>query len=59
MRLKDKVAIITGGARGIGAAIAQGYVREGARVCVADIEFEEAQKTAKAIGGGSFALSSM
>ena len=56
MRLKDKVAIITGGARGIGAAIAQGYVREGARVCVADIEFGEAQKTAKAIGGGSFAF---
>ena len=52
MRLKDKVAIVTGGARGIGAAIAKGYVREGARVCVADIEFEEAQRTAKAIGGG-------
>jgi NAD(P)-dependent dehydrogenase (short-subunit alcohol dehydrogenase family) len=56
MRLKDKVAIVTGGARGIGAAIAKGYVREGARVCVADIEFQEAQKTAKAIGGGSFAF---
>jgi NAD(P)-dependent dehydrogenase (short-subunit alcohol dehydrogenase family) len=56
MRLKDKVAIITGGARGIGAAVAAGYVREGARVCVADIEFETAQATAKHIGNGSFAF---
>ena len=39
MRLKDKTAIITGGARGIGAAIAEGYAREGARVCVADLDF--------------------
>lgn len=56
MRLKDKVAIVTGGARGIGAAICEGYVKEGARVCVADIEIAEAQKTAKAIGGHSFAF---
>jgi NAD(P)-dependent dehydrogenase (short-subunit alcohol dehydrogenase family) len=57
MRLQGKTAIVTGGARGIGAAISAGFVREGARVCVADIEFGEAQKTAKAIGGGSFACS--
>jgi len=56
MRLKGKTAIITGAARGIGAAIAEGYVREGARVCVADIEFEAAQKTAVAIGGSTFAF---
>jgi len=56
MRLKGKTAIITGGARGIGAAIASGYVREGATVCVADIEYEEAQKTAKSLGGKSFAF---
>ncbi len=56
MRLKDKVAIITGGARGIGAAVAEGYVREGARVCVADIEIDVAKETAKRIGGKSFAF---
>jgi NAD(P)-dependent dehydrogenase (short-subunit alcohol dehydrogenase family) len=56
MRLKGKTAIITGGARGIGAAIATGYAREGATVCVADIEYAEAQKTAKSLGGKSFAF---
>jgi NAD(P)-dependent dehydrogenase (short-subunit alcohol dehydrogenase family) len=36
-RLKDKVAIITGAAQGIGAAIAEGYAKEGAKVVIADI----------------------
>jgi NAD(P)-dependent dehydrogenase (short-subunit alcohol dehydrogenase family) len=56
MRLKDKVAIITGGARGIGAAVAAGYVSEGARVCVADVEIDMARETAARIGNGSFAF---
>ena len=34
MKLKDKVAIVTGGARGIGAAIVDRYVAEGARVAI-------------------------
>jgi NAD(P)-dependent dehydrogenase (short-subunit alcohol dehydrogenase family) len=37
MRLKDKVAIITGGARGIGAAFAVGFAREGARIVIGDV----------------------
>ena len=37
MRLKDKVAIITGAAQGIGAAFALGYAKEGAKVVIADI----------------------
>jgi len=37
MRLKDKVAIITGAAQGIGAAYAVGFAREGAKIVIADI----------------------
>lgn len=56
MRLKDRVALITGGARGIGRTVAEGYAREGAHLVIADIEIAEAEKTAKSIGGGAFAL---
>ncbi|CAN5429940.1 SDR family oxidoreductase [soil metagenome] len=37
MRLKNKVAIVTGGGAGMGQAVAEGYAREGARVVVAEI----------------------
>ena len=49
MRLKDKVALITGGARGIGKAIAMNFARQGADVVVGDVNLEEAEKTAKEI----------
>ncbi len=48
MRMQGKVAIVTGAASGIGRAIAERYVQEGARVCIADIR--GAAETAKAIG---------
>ncbi len=56
MRLKGRTAIITGAARGIGAAVAEGFAREGARVCVADIEFPAAVETAERLGNGAFAV---
>lgn len=43
--LKGKVAVVTGGARGIGRAIAEGFAQAGADVLVADIDFIEAEKT--------------
>lgn len=49
MRLKDKVAIVTGGALGIGRAIAEIFAREGARVLVADVKDEAGRSTVEAI----------
>ena len=51
MKLDGKVAIVTGGARGIGRQYCRGLAAEGARVVVADILDEQAQATAKEVGG--------
>jgi NAD(P)-dependent dehydrogenase (short-subunit alcohol dehydrogenase family) len=56
MRLEGKTAVITGGARGIGRAIAEGYIKEGARVVVADLLFDEAQQTAAELGHDTLAI---
>ena len=49
-RLQNKTALITGAARGIGAAIAAAYVDEGARVIVTDIDDDPGRAHAEAIG---------
>jgi 3-oxoacyl-[acyl-carrier protein] reductase len=56
MRLKDKVAIVTGAASGFGAEIARQYVLEGAKVVVADINAAGAKAVADALGGNAIAV---
>jgi NAD(P)-dependent dehydrogenase (short-subunit alcohol dehydrogenase family) len=48
-RLANKVALITGAGRGIGAAIALAFAREGAAVVLAELDIETAQRTARDI----------
>jgi NAD(P)-dependent dehydrogenase (short-subunit alcohol dehydrogenase family) len=57
MDIRGRVAIVTGGASGIGAGVAQRYAAEGARaVVVADVNLERAQGVAQDIGGNVVAL---
>jgi len=49
MSLKDKIAVVTGAASGIGKEIATACAREGARVAIADLDLKGAQATARAL----------
>ncbi len=55
-RVADKIALVTGGASGIGRATARLLAAEGARVAVSDINVEGARATAADIGNGAFAF---
>ena len=52
MRLKDKVAVVTGAASGIGKEIARTFVAEGAKVVIADLNQKGADATAAELNGG-------
>lgn len=55
-RLDGKVALVTGGARGIGYATAQAFAREGARVVIADLNVTGAEDAAKSLGDQAMGL---
>lgn len=55
-RFADKVAIVTGGARGIGAAVAARLAAEGARVAVTDLDADAARATAASLGAETLGL---
>ncbi len=51
MTFKDKVVLVTGGGRGIGAATAERFARDGAKVVISDMDLDEAQQVARPIQG--------
>ena len=53
-RLKDKVALITGGARGLGASIAKHFFNEGAKIILCDINIDQANKKAHELDGTAY-----
>jgi len=55
-QLDGKVAVVTGGARGIGAGIARVMAREGAQVAILDLDGEQAAATAKELSTASVGM---
>ena len=56
MRLENKVAVITGGASGFGRGIVEKFINEGAKVVIADIDYDKAKELEGSIGPNSLAV---
>ena len=56
MRFENKVAIVTGGASGFGRGIVERYIKEGAKVLIADIDIESSDELAGKLGNNAVAL---
>lgn len=54
MRLENRIAVVTGAAQGIGAGVARAFAAEGARVVLADRDFQAGKSTAASIDGAMF-----
>jgi NADP-dependent 3-hydroxy acid dehydrogenase YdfG len=53
-RLKNKVALITGGSRGLGASIAKHFFNEGAKIILCDIDIKKANEIANELNGKAY-----
>ena len=56
MRLKNKIAIVTGGASGFGKGIVKKFISEGAKVVIADLNYQSAKELQSSIGSNSIAV---
>ena len=56
MRLNNKTAIVTGGASGFGKGIVEKFIKEGANVVIADINYDLAKELEDSIGKNAFAV---
>ena len=56
MRLDGKTAIVTGGASGFGKGIVEKFLSEGAKVIIADINYDLAKELAESLGANSYAI---